>query len=98
MRLATCALILFLTACGGDQKPASAGKSPVPPVDSSGGTLAAKTTPAAAADTARELTVRLDTTKTKTGRATADLGPPGAAVSEGARYFAGSTLIANASV
>jgi len=72
MRLATCALILFLTACGGDQKPASAGKSPVPPVDSSGGTLAAKTTPAAAADTARELTVRLDTTKTKTGRATAD--------------------------
>src|SRR4051812_54492 len=72
MRLATSALIVFLTACGKDQKPASAGASAVPPADSSGGTLAAKTTPAPAADTVHEATGRADTTKSKTGRATAD--------------------------
>jgi hypothetical protein len=70
MRLATCALIVFLTACGSNEKPASAGKSAVPPVDSSGGTLAAKAAPAD--DTAHEITARADTTKSKTGRATAD--------------------------
>jgi hypothetical protein len=67
MRLATCALILFLAACGSDQKSADT-KTGALPVDSSSGTLAVKVP----ADTARDTTTESDTTKTGPRRTTPD--------------------------